>query len=309
MISTIVNKIRFSVTSTTPVVGYPFSFKFLDVKDILVSTSDSNGNVVVIDSSNYSVTDPGDSGTLTFNSGYVFGDNVVTLTIYRQVSLTQLVDYRNGDVIDADLLEETIDRLTMMEQQISEQSTRALKIPITDQADVAVTLPPQEIRKNMLLGFDENGDIKVVLTSDIAEQIADVHAAKLAAEAAQASAETAQEASELAKTGSEAAQSGSEAAQAAAEAANTAAQSAKTAAQASQSATAASALASSSSASASAASAVAAATSESNAASSATLATGAAASAVNQMDINGKVYQHWKTVSGRRVRFNYQEVI
>jgi len=105
--------------------------------------------------SDFTVSSAGDTGTLTRVGTWTA--DAIRLTIYRDIALVQETDYRNGDVIDADAVERSIDRLTALAQQINEIAGRQISIPITD-TSATLELPSVEERKEKILGFDVDGN-------------------------------------------------------------------------------------------------------------------------------------------------------
>jgi hypothetical protein len=67
-------------------------------------------------------------GTVTFVTA---PPNLDLVVIYREVAITQSVDYTPNDPFPADTHEQALDRLTMIAQQIDEEVGRALKLPST----------------------------------------------------------------------------------------------------------------------------------------------------------------------------------
>lgn len=59
-----------------------------------------------------------------------------TLTVYREVSATQETDYVENDDFPASSHEEALDKLTMLIQQVQEETDRALQMPISSTLDV-----------------------------------------------------------------------------------------------------------------------------------------------------------------------------
>lgn len=179
MIGNVINKERYQILTTTPnPSGYPIPFKYWHETQISAIVTDSDGLELVVDPIDYSVTAPGDSGTLTFGGGYSFAPEVVVLTIVRSVTIEQQTDYRNGDILDAEVLESSLDALTAMLQETNERLDRTVRIPISDQAS-SLQMPSAEIRKNMLLGFDNQGNIIPILTSEIDQKLSQALAAEL----------------------------------------------------------------------------------------------------------------------------------
>jgi hypothetical protein len=154
MIGNVTNKVRYSVLSTTPVgSGYSIPFKFFSASQISVLITSSTGIETVVDAANYSMTVPGDTGTLTFAAGYAFPEGTSVLTIVRTLTIEQQTDYRNGDVLDAEQLEMSFDVTIAMLQEMNEKLARTVRIPISDPAS-SLQIPSSLVRANMLLGFD-----------------------------------------------------------------------------------------------------------------------------------------------------------
>jgi len=178
MIGNVTNKVRYSVLSTTPVgSGYSIPFKFFSASQISVLITSSTGIETVVDAANYSMTVPGDTGTLTFAAGYAFPEGTSVLTIVRTLTIEQQTDYRNGDVLDAEQLEMSFDVTIAMLQEMNEKLARTVRIPISDPAS-SLQIPSSLVRANMLLGFDSSGNIIPVLTSDIEQKLAQALAAE-----------------------------------------------------------------------------------------------------------------------------------
>lgn len=116
-----------------------------------------NGNDQPLSTDSYTVSEPGDYGILTINSDFVAPAGTSKLTIVRIVSIVQDMDYRNGDPINADNIEESLDALTAMLQQIDEKTSRTVQLPVSEDAQTYV-MPGTNERKGKVLGFDENGE-------------------------------------------------------------------------------------------------------------------------------------------------------
>jgi hypothetical protein len=177
MIGATVNKVRYSVLSITPLASYDIPFRYWSADEIDVLIVNSEGGVSTISASNFTVTAPGETGTLSFDEMYSFPAGTESMTIVRVIDILQQSDYRNGDVLDADMLEQSLDKLTAILQQVDESIQRVVMIPVTDPASDLV-IPSVEVRKNMLLGFDADGNIVPVLTTDIEQKLADALAAE-----------------------------------------------------------------------------------------------------------------------------------
>jgi len=178
MIGNISSKARYAILSPTPVVsGYAIPFKYWDRSQIQAKLVSLTGVETTVASSDYTVTSPSDTGTLTFTGGYVFPDDAVGLTLYRTLDFEQQTDFRNGDILDAEVLEKVVDATIAQIQQLDERIKRALVIPLSD-PDTTLEVPSSQVRGNMLLGFDTAGSLITILTTDIDQKLAQALAAE-----------------------------------------------------------------------------------------------------------------------------------
>lgn len=125
--------------ATSPVV-------FFDTSDlVLTAVTDSTGaSEALVENTDYTVTGgAGSTGTVSLAGGsspYGAPAAGITLVIRRVLPLTQDDDFLNNDINDAEVLEDNLDRLTMVDQQQSEEVGRALKVSESEseQSDIAV---------------------------------------------------------------------------------------------------------------------------------------------------------------------------
>ena len=93
-------------------------------------------------------------GTVTTNNappaGYV-------LMILRSIPETQQAVYNNNTLFPAKTLEASLDRLTMLAQQLTEAAERAMSAPPVD-SGISMQLPPAAQRAGQLAGFDPDGN-------------------------------------------------------------------------------------------------------------------------------------------------------
>ncbi len=160
----------------TPVAtGYEFTFPYTTTDTIKVYTT---GNKVdtEIESTDYTVDTTGATPKIVFADGFTFEDDQTYLTIMRDLAITQGTDLRNGDVIDAEVLEDTLDKIIMQMQQLNEKISRAVLSSVSDTEEI--TIPEAASRANMLLGFDEDGKALPVLTTDIEQKLSEALAAE-----------------------------------------------------------------------------------------------------------------------------------
>ena len=128
-ISTTTSRVSYNGNDVT--VGFSFPYLFLANADLVVILYDSLGvgTTQVLDT-DYTVTGAGDiaGGTVTMTTAPATGEQLV---IYREMDLTQEVDYITGDAFPADTHERALDRLTMIAQQLNETLGRSIKVPVS----------------------------------------------------------------------------------------------------------------------------------------------------------------------------------
>jgi len=140
--------------------AFATGFRFLQNSDIkVIQTVDSTGvETVQVEITNYTLTGAGfdAGGTVTMLIAPPTG---TTLTIKRDVPLTQGTDYIENDDFPAESHEEALDKLTMITQQIQEEVDRALKLSEAQQSS-GLTLPIPVTDR--FLQWDVNGDLQNV---------------------------------------------------------------------------------------------------------------------------------------------------
>ena len=125
-ISTQDSKVNYQGNGQTKVFQIPFPF--LENNQIYVQKKDAQGNLINYTyATDYTVTgaDEENGGSVTLN---VAPEQGSTISIYRDVPLTQEVDYRENEIFPAETHEEALDKLTMEVQQIQEQLDRSVKV-------------------------------------------------------------------------------------------------------------------------------------------------------------------------------------
>ena len=110
--------------------AFATGFRFLQNSDVrVILTVDSTSvETVQTEITNYTLTGAGldAGGTVTMLIAPAIGE---TLTIKRDVPLTQGTDYVENDNFPAESHEDALDKLTMITQQIQEELDRSLKLP------------------------------------------------------------------------------------------------------------------------------------------------------------------------------------
>ncbi len=156
-----------TITTTASAIAYQgngvtttFSYAFLipSQDNLIVSITDSDGNVTVLLTSEYTVTgiDDPDGGIVTYP---LTGSPLALLeyiTIERELPLTQETDLLNQSGYYPDVVEDALDYITMLVQQVSRDTLRALVAPLND-PEGNLTIPDAATRAGTLLGFDSAG--------------------------------------------------------------------------------------------------------------------------------------------------------
>ena len=121
----------------------------------------SSANVLtqLVEGTNYTVTGAGvqTGGTITILQAV---PTTSKITISRNVSETQLSSYTTGDRFPASTLEKSLDKLTMLVQQVSRAVSRSFRF--SDEGAAQSALLPQP---NSALGVDSSNQLKFFTTS------------------------------------------------------------------------------------------------------------------------------------------------
>lgn len=142
---------RNDYTGNASTTTFAYTFRILAASHLAVYL---NG-VLQASLSGYSVTAIGNNsgGNVVFVSAPANG---VKVTIQRSVPIDQLVDTVNNETILENVFDTSIDKLTMIAQQLDEVLDRTLQAPAGDTA-VLTVLPTAAARASLLLGFDGTG--------------------------------------------------------------------------------------------------------------------------------------------------------
>jgi hypothetical protein len=135
--------------------SFAVPFYFLAVADLQVILRSGTTETVQALTTNYTVSGAGNEagGTVTMLVAPASG---TTLTIRRSIAATQGTDLLPNDRLPAEDLEDGLDKLTMIAQQLGEESDRSIKFPASDAA-VSAQLPAASARASKFLTFDANG--------------------------------------------------------------------------------------------------------------------------------------------------------
>lgn len=169
-VSSTTSKAIYSGNGSTTAFAVPFYF--LAAADLEVILRSGTTETVQALTTNYTVSGAGSEagGTVTMLVAPASG---TTLTIRRSIAATQGTDLLPNDRLPAEDLEDGLDKLTMIAQQLGEESGRSIKFPASDAA-ASATLPVASARASKFLTFDSNGlpvaTVGVDATTDIFTQ-------------------------------------------------------------------------------------------------------------------------------------------
>ena len=169
MINTSESRIIFNGNGTAT--EFPYSFAIINDTDVKVMTVDPDGVETVLDSDYYvDVT-----ASKVIYPGYPPGEEPAEserppvlptgwqLVVYRDIPITQEANL--GNVWPFNVIEDALDKITMILQTSRDTSDRSLKVSESTPSDVDVVVP---VAPNMTLKWDAQGK-KIVLTKDPAE--------------------------------------------------------------------------------------------------------------------------------------------
>ena len=134
--------------------SFSFDFPFWANSQIKVYASSSDGTISTLkEGQDYVLSDPSDSGKVALVQPL---EDCAQITIARDVDIIQDTDFKNGEPIDADNIENVFDSIVAMIQQVNEMLSRSILLPISDEGQ-SFTIPSLKERAEMVLGFDETG--------------------------------------------------------------------------------------------------------------------------------------------------------
>lgn len=156
-VATTTNKAFFNGSGSTG--PFTFTFKFWDNSEIYVAKTVAGVSTVLTETTHYTLIGAGTEtgGSVTLVTALAVGEQ---LTIIRTLALVQQTDIPNNGPFYAQTIEDSLDKLEMQIQQVSEASSRALQISPYSNSTGGLVLPNTGT-ENTLIGFDANGDIEL----------------------------------------------------------------------------------------------------------------------------------------------------
>jgi len=174
--------------------GFAITFKTFSQNDLTVTLTNSSGVESVKSlTTHYTVSlnanqDNNPGGTVTMGTPPANGEKLV---IVNEPEYTQSSDIVNGGGFFPNVIEDMVDRNTILSRRAQEQTSRSIQIPISDSTGTTVELPTETLRASKAVVFDANGNVGVS-TDNYVDQVATVAAsATAAASSATASASSA----------------------------------------------------------------------------------------------------------------------
>lgn len=160
-VSTTTNRASYSGNGSTTAFAYGFKI-FADADLTVIIRSSTGVETTKSLSTHYTVSGAGSSsgGNVTFTSGNIPASGE-TIVILRELTLTQGTDYVANDPFPAESHEDALDRLTMITQQLAEETGRSLKLSQTNTIATAEFTVGATERANKILGFDTSGDLAI----------------------------------------------------------------------------------------------------------------------------------------------------
>lgn len=152
-VTTTNSRIQYACNGSTTVFAY--NFKVYEDDDLNVLKADSsNSETTLILNTDYTVSGSGDDagGNVTLTTGSVCASEY-TLTILRDVDITQITDFVDGQRISASSLESPPDKSRIIDQQFLESVDRALKLPESS----TLTNVDVPISASRVIGWDSAG--------------------------------------------------------------------------------------------------------------------------------------------------------
>lgn len=154
-VTTNISKKSFATNGSTTLFELGAGFIFFDASELVVTFQDSDGvETLQVITTDYTVSGgAGTTGSVTMNSAPA---DEGTLLIQRVMPLTQAVDLVNNSTSDAEVIEDSLDKLTLGLQQLDESVGRVVRAsPFEDDID---PLPTPTARRGKLLRFVDDAD-------------------------------------------------------------------------------------------------------------------------------------------------------
>lgn len=164
-VTTQLGRAKYTCNGTT--VNYAFPSIIINNSDLQAVKTDGAGvDTTLVQNTDYTVSGAGGAGgaTLTLTAGSKCASGY-TLTILRNIALTQQTDYVDGEAFSAESIESALDQNYLIQQQEKEKVDRSLKLGKSATATTATT----EInayqftnRANTYVGYNASGNLALL---------------------------------------------------------------------------------------------------------------------------------------------------
>ena len=164
-------------------VDFAISFKTFSQSDLTVTLTSAAGVEAVKSlTTHYTVSlnanqDNSPGGTVTMGTPPASGEKLV---IANEPEYTQSSDIVNGGGFFPNVIEDMVDRNTILARRAQELTSRSIKIPISDSTGTTVELPTETLRASKAIVFDANGNVGVSVDNYV-DQVATVAASATSA--------------------------------------------------------------------------------------------------------------------------------
>ena len=136
-------------TTTT----FPVPFYFLEDDHLKVVILAANVETILVLNVGYTVSGAGNPAGGSITTAIAYGP-FAQITIVRDVPFTQETDYQPNDPFPAASHEEALDKLTMEAQQLNEELSRSLILPISATASTELPMP----EANSVIAWNQDAD-------------------------------------------------------------------------------------------------------------------------------------------------------
>lgn len=158
-IATSTGRVQYNGNGATVLFTVPFYFLDNSHLQVVVTSSAGVDSTKVL-TTDYTVSGAGNpaGGSITMLSAPAIGEK---LAIIRSIPITQTTDLVDNDPLPAEVLETSLDKAAMIDQQLAEKLDRALIMSAG--TTVSGQLPDAATRADKLLAFDASGNPTVVV--------------------------------------------------------------------------------------------------------------------------------------------------
>ena len=144
---------------------FPFTFKVFNASDLQVVRVDTTTGVetTLVLNTDYAVSlnadqDSNPGGSIVLTSGSLVLAVGFNMIITSDIANLQPTDLTNQGGFYPEVITDALDRATIQIQQMADELTRSIKIPVTDGLSLDMELPSAVDRANSFLSFDAAGE-------------------------------------------------------------------------------------------------------------------------------------------------------